>query len=93
MPRTCGKCCPPATHASRSRTRRQSALRQLNNWIADAFGFEMLSPEDFEAGAKHLLKRVTNSAFSFTGAAGGSIGLLVGRVLAQAAGASCPTWA
>lgn len=25
--------------------------------LADAFGFEMLSPEDFEAGAKYLLKR------------------------------------
>jgi uncharacterized peroxidase-related enzyme len=27
------------------------------NRLADAFGFEMLSPEGFEAGAKHLLKR------------------------------------
>jgi uncharacterized peroxidase-related enzyme len=25
--------------------------------LADAFGFEMLSPEGFEAGARHLLKR------------------------------------
>lgn len=25
--------------------------------LADAFGFELLSPEGFEAGAKHLLKR------------------------------------
>jgi hypothetical protein len=25
--------------------------------LADAFGFEVLSPEDFEAGAKYLLKR------------------------------------
>ena len=25
--------------------------------LADAFGFELLSPEDFEAGAKYLLKR------------------------------------
>jgi len=25
--------------------------------LADAFGFEMLSPEGFEAGAKYLLKR------------------------------------
>jgi hypothetical protein len=24
---------------------------------ADAFGFELLSPEGFEAGAKYLLKR------------------------------------
>jgi len=27
------------------------------NRLADAFGFEMLGPEGFEAGAKHLLKR------------------------------------
>jgi len=25
--------------------------------LADAFGFELPSPEGFEAGAKHLLKR------------------------------------
>jgi len=25
--------------------------------LADAFGFELLSPEGFEAGAKHLVKR------------------------------------
>lgn len=25
--------------------------------LADAFGFEVLSPESFEAGAKYLLKR------------------------------------
>ena len=25
--------------------------------LANAFGFEVLSPEGFEAGAKHLLKR------------------------------------
>ena len=25
--------------------------------LADAFGFELLSPEGFEAGAKYLLKR------------------------------------
>ncbi len=25
--------------------------------LTDAFGFELLSPEGFEAGAKHLLKR------------------------------------
>ena len=25
--------------------------------LADAFGFELLSPEGFEAGARHLLKR------------------------------------
>jgi hypothetical protein len=25
--------------------------------LADAFGFEVLSPEGFEAGAKYLLKR------------------------------------
>jgi uncharacterized peroxidase-related enzyme len=27
------------------------------NRLADAFGFEILSPEGFEAGARHLLKR------------------------------------
>jgi hypothetical protein len=27
------------------------------NRLADAFGFEPLSPEGFEAGAKYLLKR------------------------------------
>jgi uncharacterized peroxidase-related enzyme len=27
------------------------------NRLADAFGFEVLSPEDFQAGAKYLLKR------------------------------------
>lgn len=27
------------------------------NRLADAFGFELLGPEDFEAGAKYLLKR------------------------------------
>lgn len=25
--------------------------------LADAFGFEVLSPEDFEAGARYLLRR------------------------------------
>jgi alkylhydroperoxidase family enzyme len=33
------------------------AAFNTTNRLADAFGFEMLSPEGFEAGAKHLLKR------------------------------------
>jgi uncharacterized peroxidase-related enzyme len=56
------------------------------NRLADAFGFEVLSPEGFEAGAKYLLKRGTGSAFSLSGAAGASIGLVLGSVLTQAAG-------
>jgi hypothetical protein len=27
------------------------------NRLADAFGFQVLTPEDFKAGAKYLLKR------------------------------------
>ncbi|TCO30462.1 putative peroxidase-related enzyme [Kribbella steppae] len=33
------------------------AAFNTTNRLADAFGFEMLSPEDFEAGANYLLKR------------------------------------
>ena len=33
------------------------AAFDTTNRLADAFGFEVLSPEDFEAGAKYLLKR------------------------------------
>jgi uncharacterized peroxidase-related enzyme len=33
------------------------AAFNTTNRLADAFGFEMLSPEGFEAGAKFLLKR------------------------------------
>jgi alkylhydroperoxidase family enzyme len=33
------------------------AVFNTTNRLADAFGFEMLSAEDFEAGAKYLLKR------------------------------------
>jgi len=33
------------------------ATFNTTNRLADAFGFEMLGPEGFEAGAKHLLKR------------------------------------
>jgi len=33
------------------------AAFNTTNRLADAFGFEVLSPEDFEAGAKFLLKR------------------------------------
>jgi len=33
------------------------AAFNTTNRLADAFGFEQLSPEDFEAGAKYLLKR------------------------------------
>src|SRR5215471_21841738 len=33
------------------------AAFNTTNRLADAFGFEMLSPESFEAGAKYLLKR------------------------------------
>jgi uncharacterized peroxidase-related enzyme len=33
------------------------AAFNTTNRLADAFGFEMLSAEDFEAGAKYLLKR------------------------------------
>ena len=34
-----------------------SAAFNTTNRLADAFGFEVLSPEGFEAGAKYLLKR------------------------------------
>jgi uncharacterized peroxidase-related enzyme len=33
------------------------AAFNTTNRLADAFGFEVLTPEDFEAGAKYLLKR------------------------------------
>jgi len=33
------------------------AAFNTTNRLADAFGFEILSPEDFQAGAKYLLKR------------------------------------
>ena len=33
------------------------AAFNTTNRLADAFGFEVLSSEDFEAGAKYLLKR------------------------------------
>jgi uncharacterized peroxidase-related enzyme len=33
------------------------AAFNTTNRLADAFGFDVLSPEDFEAGAKYLLKR------------------------------------
>jgi len=33
------------------------AAFSTTNRLADAFGFEVLSPEDFEAGARYLLKR------------------------------------
>jgi uncharacterized peroxidase-related enzyme len=33
------------------------AAFNTTNRLADAFGFELLSPEDYEAGAKYLLKR------------------------------------
>jgi hypothetical protein len=33
------------------------AAFNTTNRLADAFGFELLSPEGFEAGAKYLLKR------------------------------------
>jgi uncharacterized peroxidase-related enzyme len=33
------------------------AAFNMTNRLADAFGFDVLSPEDFEAGAKYLLKR------------------------------------
>jgi uncharacterized peroxidase-related enzyme len=33
------------------------AAFNTTNRLADAFGFEVLSPEDFEAGAQYLLKR------------------------------------
>jgi alkylhydroperoxidase family enzyme len=33
------------------------AAFNTTNRLADAFGFEVLSPEGFEAGAKYLLKR------------------------------------
>jgi len=33
------------------------AAFSTTNRLADAFGFQVLSPEGFEAGAKHLLKR------------------------------------
>ena len=34
-----------------------SAAFNTTNRLADAFGFEVLSPDDFEAGARYLLKR------------------------------------
>ena len=33
------------------------AAFDTTNRLADSFGFEVLSPEGFEAGAKYLLKR------------------------------------
>ena len=33
------------------------AAFNITDRLADAFGFELLSPEGFEAGAKYLLKR------------------------------------
>lgn len=33
------------------------AAFSTTNRLADAFGFEVLGPDDFEAGARHLLKR------------------------------------
>jgi AhpD family alkylhydroperoxidase len=33
------------------------AAFNMTDRLADAFGFELLSPEGFEAGAKYLLKR------------------------------------
>ncbi|TMQ82555.1 alkylhydroperoxidase AhpD family core domain-containing protein [Actinomadura soli] len=33
------------------------AAFNITDRLADAFGFDLLSPEDFEAGAKYLLKR------------------------------------
>jgi uncharacterized peroxidase-related enzyme len=33
------------------------AAFNITDRLADAFGFELLSPEDFQAGAKYLLKR------------------------------------
>jgi hypothetical protein len=33
------------------------AAFNATNRLADAFGFAILSPEDFQAGAKYLLKR------------------------------------
>ena len=33
------------------------AAFNMTDRLADAFGFEVLSPEGFEAGAKYLLKR------------------------------------
>jgi alkylhydroperoxidase family enzyme len=33
------------------------AAFDITSRLADAFGFEVLSPEGFEAGAKYLLKR------------------------------------
>ena len=33
------------------------AAFNITDRLADAFGFELLSPEDFEAGAKYLLRR------------------------------------
>jgi hypothetical protein len=29
----------------------------MTDRLADAFGFDVLSPDDFEAGAKYLLRR------------------------------------
>lgn len=33
------------------------AIFNTTDRLADAFGFELLSPEGFEAGARYLLKR------------------------------------
>jgi hypothetical protein len=33
------------------------AAFNTTDWLADAFGFGLLSPEGFESGAKYLLKR------------------------------------
>jgi len=46
------------SHPSRSRTRwAVCAAFNTTDRLADAFGFDLLSPEGFEAGAKYLLKR------------------------------------
>ena len=37
--------------------RAEGAAFNVTDRLADAFGFEVLSPEGFEAGAKYLLKR------------------------------------
>jgi hypothetical protein len=39
-----------------SRQQVKDALAQHTGRLADAFGFEVLSPKGFEAGAKYLLK-------------------------------------
>ncbi|MGP4026844.1 hypothetical protein [Actinomadura sp. 3N407] len=36
---------------------RGCAAFNITDRLADAFGFELLTPEGFEAGAKYLLKR------------------------------------